>query len=56
MTTPNEIDRIIRSLVRQTEEKQMRNAELRKECDQLKAQCESLIRMKWGLPPRRLNP
>jgi hypothetical protein len=56
MSTPNEIDRIIRSLVRQTEEKQKSNAALRKECDELKAQCEALIRMKWGFPPRRLKP
>lgn len=56
MSTPNEIDRIISNLVRVIEEKQNRNAALRKECDNLKAQCESIIRMKWGFPPRRLKP
>jgi hypothetical protein len=44
MSTPNEIDRMLSNLVRVIEEKQKRNAQLRKECDQLKAQRESLIR------------
>jgi hypothetical protein len=56
MSTPNEIDRMISSLVRLTKEKQRNCAALQKANEELKAQCESLIRMKWGFPPRRLNP
>jgi hypothetical protein len=56
MSTPNELDRIVRSLIRQIEERHVKHVALQKECDELRAQCDALVRANLGFPPRRLKP
>jgi hypothetical protein len=56
MTTPNEIDRICRSLVRKIEEQAAVITRLEYQNANLQAMLDAQTRKNLGFPPRRLQP